>query len=270
MSMITILTQILHRNPFDIVAVLIYLLCWIGYEPFLKKISKKSGLISKDLSVVRHAWMKEMVIRSFKMFDSNLMNHAVQSASTFSSANLLLIAAVAGVLFGGQIPIASVKQLGIDVSSPVLLEIKLALVLLCLSRGFLNFIWSIRQMNYCAAAMGSLPDNMDKPTATAFSDAMSNILEPAMSNFSQGVRGYYFALAAAAWLFGPLALIIASIGAITLLGWRQSRSQTAMGLRQLRDLLEAHPYPTPTRPIVRDDDIKAAENDAAHKDLSGF
>ncbi len=249
MTALTILFHAAKNNPLDVLALLVFVFCWLGYEPFLQKISKKSGLITKDLSVVRQSWMKEMTIRSFKLYDSNLMAHAVNSATHFSSSNLLLIAAVAGVLFGGGVPIKYASQLGIDVSSPLLLKLKLALVLICLSRGFLNFIWSLRQMNYCAAAMGSLPDNMDVPTAEKFSDAMSNIIEPAMSNFSQGVRGYYFSLAAAAWLFGPLTLIAASIGAIGLLGWRQSRSQAARGLRQLRELLEDHPYPTPTRPI---------------------
>ncbi|HEX7800947.1 MAG TPA: hypothetical protein VF402_11385, partial [Asticcacaulis sp.] len=47
----------------------------------------------------------------------------------------------------------------------------------------------------------------------------------------------------------------ASFGAVALLGWRQSRSRAAKGLRRLRELLEAHPYPTPTRPIQTGGDM---------------
>lgn len=226
-------------NPWDTLALVVFIICWLGYEPFLQKISKKSGLITKDLSVVRAAWMKEMTLRGLKLFDSNLMGHAVNSAGNFSSANLLLIAAVAGALFSGHLPAKAVVALGLDVPTVLLFQLKLGLILLCLTRGLLNFIWALRQMNYCAAAMGSLPEILDEATAPKFAAAISNILEPAMSNFSQGVRGYYFSLASAAWLFGPEALIIASVGAILLLGWRQSRSQAARGLRQLRGLLEA-------------------------------
>ncbi len=185
--------------------------------------------------------MKEATQRGLKLFDSNLMGHAVNSATNFSSANLILIAAVAGVLFSSNLPLAAVKSLGFDVPTQHLFQLKLALITVCLTRGLLNFIWAIRQMNYCAAALGSLPEVMDAEASVDYTAALSDILEPAMSNFSQGVRGYYFSLASAAWLFGPESLIIASVGAIILLGWRQSRSQAARGLRRLRELLEAHP-----------------------------
>ncbi len=263
----TFLNALLHaaeHNPVDAAGLAIFTFCWLGYEPFLQKISKKSGLITKDLSIVRQAWMREMTIRELKLFDSNLMAHAVNSATHFSSANLILMAAIAGVLFSSHLPLASVEALGFDVSSPLLFQIKLALVVVCLTRGLLNFIWAIRQMNYCAAAMGSLPEYMDAGTARRFGDALTSIIEPAMSNFSQGVRGYYFSIAAAAWLFGPLYLITASVGAIILLGWRQSRSKAAKGLRQLRELLEEHPYPTPTRPL-HDNHNPFAKNAASHK-----
>ena len=156
MPSFTALVHIVEKNPIDVLGLVVFSCCWLGYEPFLQKISKKSGLITKDLSVVRKAWMKEMTLRGMKLFDSNLMAHAVNSATNFSSANLLLIAAVAGVLFSSHLPLRAVEALGFDVSSPLLFQIKLALVVVCLTRGLLNFIWAMRQMNYCAAAMGSL------------------------------------------------------------------------------------------------------------------
>ena len=239
MSTIEILLRTLRENPLDFLALAIFLFCWLGYEPFLKTIGKRVGVITRDLSVVRAAWMKEATRRDVKLLDSNLMAHAVNSATHFSQANLILIAAVTGVLFGGRLPLRSAQALGFDITSPLLLQIKLALIIICLARGLLNFIWALRQMNYCAAAIGSLPEDLRPEESRAFGKALSNILEPAMTNFSQGVRGYYFSLAAAAWLVGPLSLALASIAAVALLGWRQSRSQAANGLRRLRELLEA-------------------------------
>ena len=239
MSTIEILLKTLRENPWDVLALIIFVFCWLGYEPFLKRIGKRVGVITRDLSVVRAAWMKEATTRDVKLLDSNLMAHAVNSATHFSQANLILVAAVTGVLFGGRLPIRSAQALGFDIASPLLLQIKLALIIICLSRGLLNFIWALRQMNYCAAAIGSLPEDLRPEESRAFGDALADILEPAMTNFSQGVRGYYFSLAAAAWLFGPLSLALASVAAVALLGWRQSRSQAARGLRRLRELLEA-------------------------------
>lgn len=264
MNLLTALIEAARDNPLDTLALLLFGFCWLGYEPLLNRLSKKGGFIVKDLSVIRASWMREAALREIKLFDSNLMAHAVNSSANFSSANLLLIAAVGGVLFSGQVPLTTIRNFGFDVSTVLLFQIKLGLIVVCLSRGLLDFIWATRQMNYTAAALGSLPERMDEATAREFTAALTNIVEPAMSSFSQGVRGYYFALASAAWLFGPVALIVASLGAIGLLGWRQSRSRSAHGLRRLRELLESHPHPTPPRPFDAATAQKSEKNSAPH------
>lgn len=219
----------------DYTALVIFLIIWIGYEPILRTFSKKRGTISKDLTIIRLGWIRSMIKRDGKIFDANLLGHSINSASFFASANILLIAAIAGALFGGDISAKLIGQLGIKTFH---LQLKLGLVLVCLTRGFLDFIWAIRQMNYCAAAFGAVPDDLDDTNVEKFTQALGNIIEPAMSNFSQGVRGYYFALAAGAWIYGPWFLILGTFGAFTLLLLRQSKSQSADGLRQLRDLID--------------------------------
>ena len=64
------------------------------------------------------------------------------------------------------------------------------------------------------------------------------MLNPALSAFSQGVRGYYFALASAAWLFGPWWLAAGVTSAFALLIWRQAGSPAARAVRTARRLLE--------------------------------
>jgi len=263
MSTLEVLLKALRENPWDVLALIIFIFCWLGYEPFLKQVGHRVGVITKDLSVIRAAWMREASIRDVKLLDSNLMAHAVNSATHFSQANLILIAAVTGVLFGGRLPLSSAHALGFDIASPLLLQIKLALIIVCLARGLLNFIWALRQMNYTAAAIGSLPEDLRPDEARAFGDALASVLEPAMTNFSQGVRGYYFSLAAAAWLFGPLSLAVASIAAVALLGWRQSRSQAAHGLRRLRELLETRRQTPPARSTEHDATAQMFEENAA-------
>lgn len=67
---------------------------------------------------------------------------------------------------------------------------------------------------------------------------MGRILNPALTSFNAGVRGYYFALAAAAWLFGPRSFVTATLGALTLLFWRQRSSTAATSIHDLRQMLE--------------------------------
>lgn len=192
------------------------------------------------MTVIRAAWMRNMVARDNRFMDGQLLGHALNSASFFASSNLILIAATAGALFGGETTFRSASSLMvIQTSSRLLFEGQLALVILTLARGLLDLIWSIRQMNYCIAAIGAVPVEVDPDHHPAFGEVTARILNPALSSFNAGVRGYYFALAAGAWLFGPYAFIIATGGAVGLLLWRQRRSRSAAAIRDLRRLLEA-------------------------------
>jgi uncharacterized membrane protein len=121
----------------------------------------------------------------------------------------------------------------------VLFELKFALVLVTLARGLLDFIWSIRQMNYALALIGAAPEITVEADRDAFGKATAEVLNPALGAFSQGVRGYYFALAAAAWLFGPFWLCAGAVAAFALLVWRQSGSPAARAIRTARRLIDA-------------------------------
>ena len=220
----------------DWIALGVFAVCWLAYEPVLHGVSRNTGAITKDMAVIRQSWMRAMVGRENRLVDSQLLGHAINSASFFGSANLILIAAVAGALFGGAGKLPDISGLGLYVT-PQGVELKLALVVLCLARGLLDFVWSIRQQNYCLALMGAAPEG-DGPRAHAFAAAAAEVLNPALTAFSRGVRSYYFALAAAAWLYGPAWLAAAAIAATALLTWRQAKSPAAEGIRKARALLE--------------------------------
>ncbi|PZT99431.1 MAG: DUF599 domain-containing protein [Brevundimonas sp.] len=222
----------------DWAALALFFICWLGYGPILSFIGKKGGSLNDDMAHVRAVWMRSMAHREIRLVDSQLMGHSINSASFFASTNLLLIAAVGGILFGGESALQGFAAVGAETVPMKILEAKLALVIVCLTRGFLDFIWALRQMNYTLALIGSAPEVHSSTDRRAFSAAAGQLLNPALSAFSQGVRGYYFALAAAAWLFGPLWLALGVASAFGLLIYRQEASPAARAIRNARRLLE--------------------------------
>jgi uncharacterized membrane protein len=129
-----------------------------------------------------------------------------------------------------------------------LLEAKLSLILVCLVRGLLDFIWSIRQLNYTLAVIGSVPELDEGLDRGALGRAAGDLINPALASFSQGVRAYYFALAAAAWLMGPLWLGVGVVAAFALLIWRQEGSPAARAIRKVRAVLESDSGKGPRAP----------------------
>ncbi|HZV85857.1 MAG TPA: DUF599 family protein [Brevundimonas sp.] len=223
---------------FDWLALALFAVCWLGYGPLLNLLARRSGTLNDDMAVVRRVWMTAMSHREVRLVDSQLLGHTINSGGFFASTNLLLIAAVASVLFGGEQALAGFASVGAEEVPARLLTAKLALVLVCLSRGLLDFIWSIRQLNYALALIGAAPEVNTEADRAALGNAAADLLNPALSAFSQGVRGYYFALAAAAWLFGPQWLAIGVTAAFCLLVWRQAGSPAARAVRNARRLLE--------------------------------
>jgi uncharacterized membrane protein len=229
-----------NLSPLNLAALTLFIVCWLGYEPLLKALARhQGGVINTDMTVIRTAWMRNMAARDNRFIDAQLLGHALSSASFFASSNLILIAAASGALFGGERTFRSVSNLVvIQTSSRLLFEAELSLVLVALARGLLDFVWSIRQMNYCLAAFGAAPLGHEL-NQQRYGEAAARLLNPALSAFNKGVRSYYFALAAAAWLFGPIACIAATLGATTLLLWRQRTSRAAHAIAELRELLES-------------------------------
>ena len=228
-------------SALNLAALILFGFCWLFYQPLLKLLSRRGGALNTDLTVIRAAWMRNMARRDNRFMDGQLLAQALNSASFFASSNLLLIAAAAGALFNGDATFKHVSSLEvIRTSSRLLFEGQLGLVVLALARGLLDFIWSIRQMNYTIAAIGAVPEHLDDATHHQFGDLAARLLNPALSSFNAGVRGYYFALAAAAWFFGPIAFMAATLGAVSLLLYRQRRSPAALAIHDLRQALEAH------------------------------
>lgn len=221
-------------------ALAFFVICWLGYEPLLRLLARHGGgVLNTDMTIIRIAWMRNMAGRDNRFMDGQLLGHALGSASFFASSNLILIAALAGGLFSGEGAFRSASSLVvIKTSTRLLFEGQLALVLIALARGLLDFMWSIRQMNYCLAAFGAAPDGSTPEDQRRYGEITARLLNPALSSFNRGVRSYYFALAAAAWLFGAWAFIGATSGAMALMLWRQRRSEAAGAIGDLRKLLE--------------------------------
>jgi uncharacterized membrane protein len=237
--------QFLALPIIDLVVLAFFLFCWLFYEPMLKQLGHERNVINTDMTVIRRRWMAEMAVREVALLDGQLLGHAINSASFFASSNLILIAAAAGVLFGGDSALKSIEGLAVLApASALVFQIKMGVVLIALARGLLDFIWSIRQMNYCLAAIGATPMWAPREVLKEYAEAAGAILNPALSAFNAGVRGYYFALAAAAWLLGPIAFAVATGGAMTLLLWRQRRSPASAAVRKIRHILERQPVVT--------------------------
>ena len=106
--------------------------------------------------------------------------------------------------------------------------------------AFFKLSWAIRQLNFCSVLVGAAP-KMPKENTEQYAphiNRAARITSYASVNFNNGLRAYYFALAALTWFLHPWLMIAATGWVVYILYQREFRSKT------LKALVEEDASPT--------------------------
>ncbi|KAA2315646.1 DUF599 domain-containing protein [Pseudooceanicola sediminis] len=205
---------------YDVLAVAAILLAWLTIGWRIEHPSKRRPSVSILMAGYRREWMRQMVTRQPRIFDSHILSTLRQGTSFFGSATMIAIGGVLA-LIGNSEPLGGIaEQLGADDTPLVFWEMKLVLVLFFLTNAFLKFVWSHRLFGYCAVMMGSVPNEIDDSRAVTRALKAAEVNISAARGFNRGLRSVYFAMAATAWALGPMGLLIATIVTCSIL-WRR-------------------------------------------------
>jgi uncharacterized membrane protein len=216
----------------DRAALCFFLLAWLGYG-LVARTSRVPGSMATRMLGMRRAWMLSMLGRDNRITDASLIGNVVHSATFFASTTVVALAALLGTL--GNLDRAHAAAQGLAFTAKTsrpMLEAKVMLLLMVFAHGFLKLSWAVRQLNHCVALIGAAPLRPDAARRDAFADRAASVLSLAVGSFDAGLRAYYFALSALAWLIGPLAFALATGGILAMLLWRQFGSAASEAIRR--------------------------------------
>ena len=197
---------------------------WIGWR--IENPRPDQPSVSNLMADFRREWMAQMVARSPRIFDSQVIASLRQAAAFFASAAMIALGGGLA-LVGNTEQLAGVAQDLTLASTPVFVfEIKILASLAFLTNAFLVFVWSHRLFGYCSVLMAAVPNEASDPDAYPRARQAAEINITAARSFNRGLRSTYFALAALAWLAGPLALIAATLVTTAVLFRREFVSQS--------------------------------------------
>lgn len=180
---------------------------WIGWR--IEHTSATRPSVTWLMSAYRRAWMVQMITRQPRIFDAQIVGSLRQGTSFFASSALI---GLGGVLAIGAntAPLESLAEAFSRTDLPPLVwQVKLVPVLLFLTNAFLKFVWANRLFGYASVIMAAVPNEPEDPTALPRAAQAAEVNIRAAWNFNRGLRSMYFALAALAWLAGPIALAVA-------------------------------------------------------------
>ena len=208
----------------DWIAAGVIVAAWVVIGWIIEHPGMKHPSVTVLMSERRRDWMKVFVTRDPRIFDSQILGGLRQGTAFFASTCLLAIGGVLA-LAGNTEPLRGVAAEVTAMTVPVLIfQLKLGLVALFLTNAFLKFVWANRVFGYCAVMMAAVPNDPSDPIAYPRAAQAAELNIRAAINFNRGLRAMYFALGALAWLLGPVALLIATVVVVWVVGSREFAS----------------------------------------------
>jgi uncharacterized membrane protein len=209
--------------PLDLAAFALLILCWCLINLLIAHPPKSRPPVSVLMANYRREWMVQMLTREPRIFDAQIVSNLRQGTAFFASTSVIAIGGTLA-LIGNADQLAGLAQdltLAEDTKNyTIVSEIKLLVLAIFLIDAFLKFVWSNRLFGYCSVLMAAVPNDATHPEAANLSAKAGEINITAARSFNQGLRSIYFALASAAWLVGPAALIFAALVTFVVI-WRR-------------------------------------------------
>lgn len=201
-------------TPLDLAAFAVLILSWVLINWMIAHPPKNRPPVSDLMANYRRAWMIQLITREPRIFDAQTVSNLRQGTAFFASTSVIAIGGIIA-LIGNADQLAGLAQDLTIADTPrdytIVSEIKLMVMAFFLINAFLKFVWSNRLFGYCSVLMAAVPNDPADPACHTVSAKAGEINITAARSFNQGLRSLYFALACAAWLAGPIALILAAL-----------------------------------------------------------
>ncbi len=220
--------RLMLLSPWDGVAVSAFLLAWWGIGWLIDRETATRPSVAVLMARYRREWMEVFVQRTARMFDASILYNLRQGTTFFASGAMLGIGGLLALIGNSERLVGVARDLSLAAAPAAVWEMKLLLCLLVLTNAFLKFVWSQRLFGYCAILMAAVPEDPADPRARMRARQAAEVNITAARSFNRGLRSVYFALAALAWLIGPIGLLVAT-GITLVVLWRReyaSRSRS--------------------------------------------
>jgi len=218
----------------DYAAVGWYLACWLGYTIVADHSPYRRHSMTAVMSGYRQRWMLVMLGRENRVVDTTIIGNLLNGAAFFASTTIFAIGGLLAALGATDSAIEILQDLPFAVTpSRAALELKMLLLVTSLVFAFFKFAWSFRLFNYCSVLIGAVPlEAVGNPEAEKIAGRAASMNSLAARHFNQGVRAYFFAIAALGWLVHPVLFMVTATWVVFVVHRRDFRSRARGFVRE--------------------------------------
>jgi len=211
----------------DIVSLVWFFALWVGYTWYADRVSRRAHSLRAVMHAHRYEWMRCMLERDNRMVDANILGNLLQGVSFFASTTLLILVGLITVLGATDKVILLIRELPFTSRMTLVQwELKLLVLIIIFVHAFFKFTWALRQFNYCSVLIGSAPLPGAKSVHDSYARRAAQVSTQASKDYNQGLRAYYFGLAALGWFMSPWMFMLATTVVVGVLYWREYYSTT--------------------------------------------
>jgi uncharacterized membrane protein len=147
----------------DWVALLWFLVCWLGYSHYVNTHEKSLMTI---MAKWRDRWAMAMLKRDNRIMDSQVIMGLSGVVTFFCSTSLFITAGLFAAIATSEKIVALLNQLSFVITTEVkVVELKLALMTVIFIYAFFKFAWSMMQHSYSAVILASVSNDTTDNTA---------------------------------------------------------------------------------------------------------
>lgn len=214
----------------DLVALAWFLLMWIGYDRFANYWSRSHASLLRHVNEARRDWMLRLTYRDNRISDVALMANLSSSPTFFASTTIIIIGGLFALMGSTSKVVNVIQEIPFSAHVPEeVWNIKIIVMICVFVFAFFRFTWALRQFNFCSILIGAAPNvaeykvGIDADRAE-FADRSGKLVALAGESFNNGLRGFYFAIAAMTWFVQPALFMIATTVVVVVLYFREFHS----------------------------------------------
>lgn len=219
----TLLDHLSLLTFLDAAALALLAFCWVSVSWWIEHPGARRPSVTVIMVEYRREWMRQLVTREPRIFDAAILTNLRQGTAFFASGCMIAIGGVLAMVGNADQIRMVASDLTAESVPSIIWQMKLLVIALCLTHGFLKFVWANRLFGYCAVVMAAVPNDITDPTTYPRAAQAGEINIRAAWNFNRGLRSIYYSLGTLAWLLGPVPLILAT-AAVTFIIWQREFS----------------------------------------------
>ena len=218
----------------DLAALLFFAASWFAYVAYSRQASHHENSLLALTNRYRVLWMHQMLKRENRMVDSTMVGNLMRSITFFASTTIFFVLGLMTML-GYHARAADILS-NVPFAKPTnsfMFEVKILLLIVIFIYAFFKYTWSLRQYNFACIFIVAAPAHNER---IAEHDLIASkgayLAGSAAEHFNNGLRAYYFGLAALSWFVHPYLFMLATVWVIMVTYRREFFSGTLKNLRR--------------------------------------